>query len=131
MEQEVVIFNASLPLQSEETLYTLAIGGGKWTSVTAQTGEVEAPEAVCLDKWNGSSADARLLLDAKGKIVLPGFVDAHMHLDKAFRSRMSGMSPARLAKRSSITPQPPQGFPRQRSKHASCARRCSPFLMER
>jgi cytosine deaminase len=84
MEQEVVIFNASLPLQSEETLYTLAIGGGKWTSVTAQTGEVEAPEAVCLDKWNGSSADARLLLDAKGKIVLPGFVDAHMHLDKAF-----------------------------------------------
>ncbi|MBB3127975.1 cytosine deaminase [Paenibacillus rhizosphaerae] len=84
MEQEVVIFNASLPLQSEETLYTLVISGGKWTSVTAQTGKVEDYEAVCLDKWNGSTADRRLQLDAKGKIVLPGFVDAHMHLDKAF-----------------------------------------------
>jgi cytosine deaminase len=42
-----------------------------------------------LDESAASSASGACL-DAKGRLVLPGFVDAHVHLDKAFLLEASG-----------------------------------------
>jgi cytosine deaminase len=87
MKSVLQIVNAALPLRKEGQLYTLTAEGGVWTSVTEQTSEV-VPQTLLasLERWQGAYAEGEqtVALDAQGKIILPGFVDAHMHLDKAF-----------------------------------------------
>nr|WP_237690703.1 amidohydrolase family protein [Paenibacillus caui] len=63
------------------SLFTLKIQDGKWTEVTAQSEELPAADAVLIDNWDGQEVP---VLDLQGKTLLPGFVDAHMHLDKSF-----------------------------------------------
>ncbi|MEK8128772.1 amidohydrolase family protein [Paenibacillus filicis] len=86
MKTVLKIVNAALPLQDERQLYTLVAEDGVWLSVTEQPSPTSSPDSVSLEQWDGESGDpgALLLLDAGGNVVLPGFVDAHMHLDKAF-----------------------------------------------
>lgn len=81
MNSGIKLVNASLPLHDESHLYTLTITDGVWTEIEAQPGTLSPPRAVSLDGWDGSAAG---ILDLAGKTVLPGFVDAHMHLDKSF-----------------------------------------------
>ncbi|MEM9008471.1 MAG: amidohydrolase family protein, partial [Cyanobacteria bacterium P01_F01_bin.86] len=44
-----------------------------------------------VDVTSSSIPEAREIVDAQGKLVVPGLVDAHIHLDKAF---LLGRSPA-------------------------------------
>lgn len=78
------LYNVRIPLLDEERLYTLAAENGIWSEVTAQDGIVHPPGAVSLDDWDGVMPEPPVRLDADGKILLPGLVDAHMHLDKSF-----------------------------------------------
>lgn len=85
MTVKINIVNAALPLRDESRLYSLTAEDGKWTAISKQSGELAQPGAIALDDWDGTEpADGRLTLDAKGSIALPGFADAHMHLDKSF-----------------------------------------------
>ena len=86
MAEEIRIFNVSLPLQDEQHLYSVTARYGIWTSVIPQEDVITAPGLMDLDEWIGTNSKEEVVLglDAKGKILLPGLVDAHMHLDKAF-----------------------------------------------
>lgn len=75
------IINARLPLLKENELYTLSVRNGKWNLVERQESRIVSDGHIFLD-INGSIQSKSI--NAEGKIVLPGFVDAHMHLDKAF-----------------------------------------------
>lgn len=75
------IINARLPLADERHYYTLRAENGVWTAIGRQSGRLEPGGYISLDMPEGAYAKR---LDAEGKLVLPGLVDAHMHLDKAF-----------------------------------------------
>ncbi|MBI1724112.1 MAG: amidohydrolase family protein, partial [Candidatus Tectomicrobia bacterium] len=49
-------------------LADLAVGGGKFLAVTPAAGAPVSPGEV----------------DLEGRVVLPGFIESHIHLDKAF-----------------------------------------------
>lgn len=79
--------NVRLPMEDEGHLYRLSIRDGVWTQILKQEGNAAPPGAVSLETWNPTQAflePGRPIIDLEGKIMLPGFVDAHMHLDKAF-----------------------------------------------
>lgn len=86
--ESVRILNARMPLEDESSYYELVSNGGVWTSIISHAGLVEAPgslqpgslEAATLNR----SDNAEIIIDAGGRLLLPGFVDMHMHLDKAF-----------------------------------------------
>lgn len=87
MKSSLRIVNAALPLRDENALYTLSAEEGVWTAVERQEGAIESsPETMPLDGWSGEMPveGSALQLDAGGLAALPAFVDAHMHLDKAF-----------------------------------------------
>ncbi len=77
MTGEMKLVNAHLPLRDEEHLYSLTIRNGKWQTIEAQDEWVAA--AVPIERMNDEQ-----IVDLDGKLLLPGLVDAHMHLDKAF-----------------------------------------------
>jgi len=99
MKSRLRLVNASLPLRGEESLYSLVIEDGVWSDVAAQREEPTDPTIVSLDEWDGERpADGSVLtLDIKGKVLLPGLVDAHMHLDKAFSLPVVGNESGTLA----------------------------------
>lgn len=86
MTKTIKIINAALPIQDEDHLYSLVIEDGQWTSIVKQDHKLVLADHTALDEWDDSGEAERgpLLLDVEGKIVLPSFADAHMHLDKAF-----------------------------------------------
>lgn len=67
----------------EDRLYTLAVENGIWSEIAVQDGRIRHDGALPLDDWDGSPEQPERL-DAQGKMLLPGLVDAHMHLDKSF-----------------------------------------------
>ncbi|SFJ49763.1 cytosine deaminase [Paenibacillus sp. UNC496MF] len=83
MTNEWKLINASLPLRDEAHLYALTVRDGLWTDVAAQPGTADVPGAVPIDELAGAPA-AGTVVDLGGKVLLPGLVDAHMHLDKSF-----------------------------------------------
>ncbi|QHW29481.1 amidohydrolase family protein [Paenibacillus rhizovicinus] len=87
MKSVLKIVNAALPLRDESALFTLSAEDGIWTAVERQAGAVEpSPATMTIDGWNGAmpAEGGALLLDAGALATLPAFIDAHMHLDKAF-----------------------------------------------
>lgn len=81
------IVNVRLPMEDEERLYRLAIRDGSWTQIQKQEADTAQPGAVSLERWTsalGAGESGIPVIDLEGKIMLPGFVDAHMHLDKSF-----------------------------------------------
>ncbi|MDD9269322.1 amidohydrolase family protein [Paenibacillus sp. GCM10023248] len=78
--------NVRLPMEDERQLYRLSIRDGVWTQIIRQDGAASPPEAVSLDNMKQFQGKAGMfeVIDLEGKMLLPGFVDAHMHLDKAF-----------------------------------------------
>jgi len=77
------LFNVRLPMMREDRLYSLSVENGIWSEVAVQNGHIRLDDAVALDDWDGSPEHPERL-DAQGKLLLPGLVDAHMHLDKSF-----------------------------------------------
>ena len=78
---QLTIVNVRLPLADEDHLYTLHIKDGQWTAVEKQNEAVPVGKYISLEAPHAIYAGQ---LDAEGKLALPGMVDAHMHLDKAF-----------------------------------------------
>lgn len=86
--QRLEIVNARLPLCDERLYYTLRADNGTWTDVQPQEAYIGKTEQhLSFDAAHAVQAER---LDAEGKLALPGFVDAHMHLDKAFSLRKVG-----------------------------------------
>ncbi len=81
------LINAALPLTDERTLFELIAEDGRWTQIRPQTGYLEAgPDYAAVSQAAADSfrEDKRFALDLEGRQMLPGLVDAHMHLDKAY-----------------------------------------------
>ncbi|GMK43691.1 amidohydrolase [Paenibacillus glycanilyticus] len=76
--------NVKLPLQQSEELYTVKARGGRWTAVERQEAVVVSSEHLPIQGLSFDELKTTALLDLEGKVMLPGFVDAHMHLDKAY-----------------------------------------------
>lgn len=68
MKERTIIHNARIP--GSLTLKDLTIEDGRFTSVKDAQPQI-------------SIRDENKVVDVKGRVVLPGFVDVHMHLDKA------------------------------------------------
>ncbi|SFF18301.1 cytosine deaminase [Paenibacillus catalpae] len=76
--------NVKLPLQQNDDLYTVKVQGGRWTAVDRQEGIIVSSEHPPIHSLSFDELKTTALLDLEGKVMLPGFVDAHMHLDKAY-----------------------------------------------
>ncbi|MED4403433.1 amidohydrolase family protein [Metabacillus fastidiosus] len=82
---EVHLINARLPLRDELDLYELKAVNGVWVSVQKQERMVYMSESIPIqDITPRYEHEEGRPVDLAGRIVLPGFVDAHTHLDKAF-----------------------------------------------
>ncbi|MBB6635798.1 amidohydrolase family protein [Cohnella thailandensis] len=81
---EVEAVNARLPLSGDDRLYTLRIANGEWIGIEPQESAVSAEGHVPIAELGLQELAESPLLDLQGRVVLPGFVDAHMHLDKAY-----------------------------------------------
>lgn len=75
--------NVRLPLTGEG-LYRLAAENGRWISVEPQDGEVVGQGHAPIGSLGFDRLKESGRLDLEGRVLLPGFVDAHMHLDKAY-----------------------------------------------
>jgi cytosine deaminase len=95
------MINAALYPDGDGRLFELTAEDGVWRTVREQEGAVHEPGAIRLADirfGEGGSggvpfgnraaaspdAPADAAIDLEGRMLLPGFVDAHMHLDKAF-----------------------------------------------
>lgn len=83
MINEMSLINTKLPLLNEKYLYTLKIQNGKWTSINKQDDLIFMPDAVPIDTMTGTGGNEQII-NLEGKVLLPGLIDAHMHLDKSF-----------------------------------------------
>jgi len=81
MTEQITIINANLPLINEQTLFTLQIQNGQWTSINPQQGYIKDD---CSIPLSSSHCRSSAILNAERRLILPGMVDGHMHLDKAF-----------------------------------------------
>ncbi|MGE7225739.1 amidohydrolase family protein [Paenibacillus glucanolyticus] len=80
--------NARLPLSGSTGYYKVIVKNGVYDSIDLQSGKVESPayRAIPRDAFLAESVigEGPKIWDLNGRILLPGFIDAHMHLDKAF-----------------------------------------------
>ncbi|NQX59524.1 amidohydrolase family protein [Paenibacillus qinlingensis] len=79
--------NVRLPLLDERELFCLSIRDGSWTHIRKQEADAAASISTMLELWKPDQkleTSKVITLDLQGKMLLPGFVDSHMHLDKAF-----------------------------------------------
>jgi cytosine/creatinine deaminase len=81
------LVNVRLPLENEDIFYSLSIRNGKWGNIQPQVEYTRSSRTVSIEKAGSTNKSEVLeadVIDAEGKLIFPGFVDAHMHLDKAF-----------------------------------------------
>ncbi|MFB5677556.1 amidohydrolase family protein [Paenibacillus terreus] len=83
--------NTRLPLREDNQLYELKAEDGKWVCIRQQNGFLDAadagltlPMAPALAGTDLKKLEEAECIDLQGGIMLPGLVDCHMHLDKAF-----------------------------------------------
>ncbi|GLX69834.1 amidohydrolase family protein [Paenibacillus glycanilyticus] len=76
--------NVKLPLEESGGLYTVTVREGCWTAIEHQEGMIASSEHLPIHELSFAELKATPLLDLEGKVMLPGFVDAHMHLDKSY-----------------------------------------------
>ncbi len=84
MATRTEIINVRLPLLDENHWFTLTVENGVWVGVDPQSQQIYSSSHQSVDGWRPNANLAVELLDAEGKVMLPGLVDSHMHLDKAF-----------------------------------------------
>lgn len=73
--------NVSLPLNGNGDLFEVIVRDGRFVTVVPQR------ERAATDKFKsffGEGTPTGGSWDLQGRVMLPGFVDSHMHLDKAF-----------------------------------------------
>lgn len=78
------LINAKLPLTSSSNYYSLRIHQGTIIEVTEQDSYLYDAEATSLDSDFPLDEHRGKLLNLNGRVLLPAFVDSHMHMDKAF-----------------------------------------------
>ncbi|MBB3111627.1 cytosine deaminase [Paenibacillus phyllosphaerae] len=76
--------NVRLPLLDDKGFYTVTIRDGKFTAVERQENFIVSPVHKPIGQLGFEELKTAAWLDMEGKAMLPGFVDAHMHLDKAY-----------------------------------------------
>lgn len=83
--------NVCLPRREDLCLYELQAEAGKWVSIRRQDRFLDARESGASRMMvpHQAGSDLKRLADAdcidlQGGMMLPGLVDCHMHLDKAF-----------------------------------------------
>lgn len=76
--------NVRLPLSENGGLFKLIIKDGIWFTVEEQKGLVDSDQHVPITTLNFEELLVTRQIDLQGKVLLPGFVDVHMHLDKAY-----------------------------------------------
>jgi cytosine deaminase len=84
------LINASLPLEGGEGLFELKAEEGRWISITPQDEVISFTDHFhSLDAlMNGTlNRDGLNCFNLEGKLLLPGFVDSHLHMDKAFSAK--------------------------------------------
>lgn len=85
MQTEMLeMINVKLPLEQCSDLFTVKARGGRWTAVDRQEGVIFSSEHLPIQALSFDELKTTVLLNLEGKVMLPGFVDAHMHLDKAY-----------------------------------------------
>ncbi|MNB78384.1 Cytosine deaminase [compost metagenome] len=83
-EPDLELINVRLPLEQDGGLFKLTVRGGIWSAVEAQQGPAEPDGHIPIGDAGLEELSDAPALDLQGKVALPGFVDAHMHLDKAY-----------------------------------------------
>ncbi|WP_416148673.1 amidohydrolase family protein [Salipaludibacillus sp. HK11] len=85
---ELHMINAYIPIVNSEKLLSLKASKGKWTMVEIQDHYIRDPSFVNLDEVDAPNSTLSYKSvqkwDVNRKIILPGLIDAHVHLDKAF-----------------------------------------------
>lgn len=81
MSRDCHFINVSLPLTDNSNLFEVIVRDGKFDRIVLQNERVESGE---FKPFFGDGMPAGGFWDLQGRVMLPGFVDAHMHLDKAF-----------------------------------------------
>jgi len=74
------LVNVRLPLIHDHALFEVKITDGMYTSIVLQNGYMEDDD---FEELHADILGKETALDAQGRVMLPGFVDMHMHLDKA------------------------------------------------
>jgi cytosine deaminase len=77
------LLNVLLPMSGNSNFFEVVIENGKFASIVPQDGYRESSDYKIFSGPTAPSEDGAAW-DLEGRILLPGFVDAHMHLDKAF-----------------------------------------------
>lgn len=75
------LLNVCLPLEDPGSLFEIIINDDRYEKITKQPSYLQREDLKTLDALNSSSDS---FIDCQGYVLLPGFVDAHMHLDKAY-----------------------------------------------
>ncbi|AOM84039.1 amidohydrolase family protein [Salisediminibacterium beveridgei] len=81
------IMNAKLPLQNDTDRYHLIAEDGKWIQISKQNTLWSASFLTSSEQANATQVRR---IDAGNRIVLPGLVDGHVHLDKAHTLAIAG-----------------------------------------
>ncbi|MFS0724415.1 amidohydrolase family protein [Paenibacillus sp. 1P07SE] len=90
MELDMRLINVALPLLDSGQLYEVGIAAGKWSYVRPQE-QISAERAVVpLEELDPGRRSEGAAVDLRGRLLLPGLVDSHMHLDKAFTIQSVG-----------------------------------------
>ncbi|MCM3785654.1 amidohydrolase family protein [Neobacillus mesonae] len=77
------LINASLyPSENRGKLYEVQIHDGQLEAVRVQQSRYQEAEAVDINSLEAGGRQN--IIDLKGRMMLPGMVDIHMHMDKAF-----------------------------------------------
>ena len=84
MLADLEFINVRLPLVSGDALFKLKIRDGKWSSVEAQEGLAPSEGYVPASELGFEELRTTREINMQGRVMLPGFVDIHMHLDKAY-----------------------------------------------
>ncbi|TYR79355.1 amidohydrolase family protein [Priestia megaterium] len=74
------LINVRLPIMHDHALFEVKISDGMYTSIVLQNGYLEDDDFIPL---HAEILGRETFLDVQGRVLLPGFVDMHMHLDKA------------------------------------------------
>jgi cytosine deaminase len=84
MDGRFKLLNVLLPMSGTQNYFEISVENGRFSSIVQQEGLREKSPGYKPFSGAGTSSAAENIWDLEGRILLPGFVDAHMHLDKAF-----------------------------------------------
>ncbi|EIJ80425.1 amidohydrolase [Bacillus methanolicus PB1] len=80
----VHLINVFLPLYDSNQLFEIIIKNGSYELIRKQSSYLEMKNVIKLDGLSLSPPPTSLkTIDCQGSVLLPSFIDAHMHLDKA------------------------------------------------